>query len=386
MKTYKVRIKVLSPLHIGSGEVYAPTEFFVNEREKWLGVLDFPRWCEAASRWNPKALKAFMKLCAAKDAVSFVNLLDFMDQVSLTLLKNGKDGFIKRRIEVSRGFLEVYRGFKAKKKDPARLAREFNRFEIFRTAYSSNENLPILPGSSVKGALRTAVLNLRRSKARSQNIKDYCPDCRRPKHCNSRKLEAEILEYFREDPRNFKTDPFRLIKLSDFRPVKGSGVKMKIVFAVNRRKDGSRSRGPYQILEVVEAGAVFEGTMTVLDPPETSRRDLSVKNPVTFEEILQALRNFYGREMERKRRELAAMGVNFEVLGDKEGVPLILGRYSGAECVTIEGFRSILVRGRGGRKRCLPHATTLWLASEDPRGDETSSLKPFGWTRLEMIA
>ncbi len=361
MKPYRIRLKTVSPLHVGTGEIYEPTEFFVHT-EGYLGILDFEKF---VSHFDKNSLFAFKKLCQKGTIESLVKLYILIDGLAQKFLKEGIEDFVLRRVKTCAGFLSHYKSIKELlKNNPSKLKNEFNKFTIYRTAFSPNKETPIIPGSAVKGAIRTAILNLRRKKVRGKTWQNYCD-----RRCDSKRLESEILAY---PPLKFHQDPFRLIKVSDFRPV--NGAKIKILYAVNRKKDGGVARGPYQILEVVEAGTVFEGEITILDPEKTS----GIKDPVTLEEIKEALREFFGKESDREFEILSRLGADLPSF-PAEGLPLRIGRHSGAECVTIEGFRHILIRGPRGRNRYKDQATTLWLASEFKKSESSQGLKPFGW-------
>jgi len=147
-----------------------------------------------------------------------------------------------------------------------------------------------------------------------------------------------------------------------------------IVYGVNRKKDGRSASGIPQIFEVIKEGSVFEG-MISLD--ENAGK---IKHPLSFEEILEALKSFYEKEFERENKILEKFGIKFEK--PSKGVLVRIGKHSGAECVTIEGFRKIWVRRKGGGGRFLPYATTIWLASEDKKGRKV--IGPFGWAVLEV--
>ena len=360
MKIYRLKIKIISPVHVGTGEVYEPTNFFVHAKEKYLGIIDFERFCHLISNSD---LDRFTKLCREGTINALVRLYDFMDSKCLALVGQGIDGFIIRKIALCNGFLRHYERLKSLSGD--KLQREFNRFTIYRNAFSPNSNQPILPGSAIKGAIRTAVLNLRRQKAKGSSWKDYCQG----KKCDSKQLESDILEY----PKfKFQNDPFRLLKISDFSPV--GKVDAKVMYAVNYKKQGFRARGPYQIFEVIEPGAVFEGKITLLEP----QRNSGIRTPLSFDEILQALEDFYGKEKARESDEIRGIGADFPTL-PQDGFPLCLGRHSGAECVTVKGFRRIKIMGPGRQAKFFDHATTLWLVSDEPRPQDVSRLKPFGW-------
>ncbi|MCX7858399.1 MAG: hypothetical protein N2513_10565, partial [Deltaproteobacteria bacterium] len=65
------------------------------------------------------------------------------------------------------------------------------------------------------------------------------------------------------------------------------------------------------------------------------------------------------------------------------GCLLRLGHHSGAESVTIEGHRSILIRGK--KKYYSDKATTFWLAAEDRNKYDKSKILPFGWCLLGEV-
>lgn len=63
-----------------------------------------------------------------------------------------------------------------------------------------------------------------------------------------------------------------------------------------------------------------------------------------------------------------------------------IGRHSGAEEMTIEGYRQIMImQGKGQRPKYLDHATTIWLASETSKPGSNKNLTPFGWVVLEVV-
>ena len=87
-------------------------------------------------------------------------------------------------------------------------------------------------------------------------------------------LEKELMEG------SFDTDPFRMVKPSDFLPV--GDVKTKIVYAVNKKKKIStvgaregRDNIP-QILEVIQEESIFEGTIHI----QRSEVTAGIKKPI----------------------------------------------------------------------------------------------------------
>jgi len=117
-----------------------------------------------------------------------------------------------------------------------------NKLEIARHAFDPVSGLPILPGSSLKGAMRTAILEKLRA-GRPYPLSDQDAG----KHYNAsrkaREMERDILEG------SFQTDPLRLLKVGDcvFRPgsykaknAQGEEIRLErqprtILFQANRK-------------------------------------------------------------------------------------------------------------------------------------------------------
>ncbi len=226
---------------------------------------------------------------------------------------------------------------------------------------------PYIPGSAVKGALRTAYLN---AMARKKNPAK--PDGKRA----AMHLERTLLNYD-----SIPGDPFRLVRVSDFMPM--GQANTRILYGVNEKKIPSKyeARGPYQILEVIESGAVFSGEISV----ETPQKGSGIKEEVSAEELFSSAAQFYSNEKLREDSELKQIGVTaFAPVSDNNICFIRMGRHSGAESITVEGYRSIkIMKGKGEKPVFEDHATTLWLASEirDPKFSK-QMLRPFGWAEL----
>jgi len=347
-------IKVLTPVHIGCDEVYDPLSFVVDEVKKELVVFAPIPFFKALSDHEKERL---CEICKKGTISSILEVMKF--------IRGKKAEGVK--VRVSEGFLQHYNQKLAMGlKDERRIQQELNRFEIKRTAFNPIDNKPIIPGSSVKGAIRTAYLNHLAKKR--PDIKSNPED----KKAN-KKLEQNLLNY---DEREIHTDPFRLIKVSDFMPVKAS---TRIVYAVNEKKipDNKMARGLSQILEIIEPDSLFVGTISI---DENKDHHPLIKHPLTLLEALNSL-EFYAREKKREEEELKDAGLNPCPLIFGKGHPLRIGHHSGAESVTIEGHRRIDIKRKKG-KYVSDKATTVWLASEVYRNYDKNKLLPFGWALL----
>lgn len=354
----KLCLRVLSPLHVGCDEVYEPTSFLVDERTRRLTVFD-P--LEFVNTLTVKEKVSFLQICRKGTIPSILELYVFMRRKQC----HGKE------VEVCPGFIEQYqKTLSIPLNDSRRIQQELSNFVISRTAFNSSDARPYIPGSAIKGALRTAYLNIR---AADQKIST--PRGRSP----AKDLESKLLDAY-----TFETDPFRLLKVSDFRPV--GEVRTRILYAVNQKKKPSRfqARGPFQILEVIEPGSLFEGAISVVVP----EKGAGIKKPLTFEKLIQSAQSFYSREMNQENAALAAIEINnLAPVKRDDGFMLRLGRHSGAECLTIEGHRAIkIMQARGEKPKIESSATTLWLASDFSKPLSQAGLRPFGWGAAEAMS
>ncbi|MGD9972656.1 MAG: type III-A CRISPR-associated RAMP protein Csm5, partial [Desulfatirhabdiaceae bacterium] len=344
-------IRTLSPVHIGCGEVYEPTGFVVDEQKKELVVFDPFQFIAGLPDTEKDRL---IQICQKGNIASILEVFKFF--------KNRQA--IGNRVALSEGFMKHYgQTLSMSTGNPRQIQQELNRFSINRTSFLPGYEAPFLPGSSVKGSLRTAFLNLR------QKESPVTPDSR---DRTSIKLEEKLLKY-----RSLNEDPFRLVKVSDFMPI--GETNRKVMYAVDIKKKPGQVPGAYQIVEAIMPGALFWGSIQV----DAALSGSGITKPVKLLELTKSAWNFYGGEKKRENRELLNAGCPAFNRGDDGAIPLRVGRHSGAECVTIEGHRSIWIMNL---KKTLDHATTFWLASDTKRPETTDGLLPFGWVELVIIS
>lgn len=351
---FRCFIKILSPIHIGCDEVYDPTGFVVDEAARKLVVFN-PIYFIGELSDEERA--KFSNICAKGSISSILEVYKFL---------RGKksEGTL---VDVCEDFVAHYqKTLSIPIENEKRIQQELNRFSIPRTAFSSLDQRPYIPGSGIKGALRTALLNFMENKKKlSESGKNY----------KSHELEQKLMDYS-----GISDDPFRMVKVSDFMPV--GRTKTKIVYGVNEKKKVTDrpARGQALIFEVIQPGSIFTGLISVEKP----MKGAVINRPVSLDELLKSSAIFYEKEKLREDNELKAVGISpFELKDEEIGVLLRCGRHSGAESVTITGHRSIKIMGkRGERPKSLNHATTFWLASNVRVPKIKTNLQPFGWLHL----
>lgn len=362
-KPLRIKLHIISPVHIGCDDVYEPTGFVIDEKKGRLiefDPLDFIKSLSAQDRLR------FTAICMQGNISSIVSIYKF---ISGRQVKG-------REIEIAKELISHYkRVCSLPINDESKIKQELNQFAISRTAYNPHNNLPYIPGSSLKGALRTAYLS---KLAKEQKITKY--------KGKAKDLEIELLGG------SFTKDPFRMVKVSDFLSI--GNVKTKIGYAVNKKKKISKfeARGPFQILETIKDGAIFEGSINIQQPEQKAE----IKKPIMAKELLKSINDFYISAVNEENKvtkeidagSIVANRIN-ERFKDKLGKTVFLvriGRHSGAEAVTIEGNRYIkIMQAKGQQPKFLDHSTTIWLTSETSKPNTNNGLIPFGWAVMEAV-
>lgn len=356
--THYYCLRVVSPVHLGCDEAYEPMSFVLDENKKLLTSFDPFDFLRGL---NTQEKKTFTEICRKGTIASILEIYKFMRHRNIP----GHD------VAVCHGLINHYQ--KTLALPPQELTRnplELTNFVIQRSAFIPDTSKPYIPGSAIKGALRTAYLNglAAKKKIPTSGGRNAAQD-----------LERNLLEGGK-----FATDPFRMLKVSDFTPV--GKVKTRIIYAVNRKKNPSTSAGSglYQILEVIEPGSCFEGYISVLRPEEKA----GIKTPLTIDKLFGSAGIFFSKERQREKKELRALGIESpEINSHDSHVVLRIGRHSGAESVTIEGHRNIKITPGGWRNAKFGKmATTLWLAGSSNNAGANPELRPFGWVMIEPMS
>jgi CRISPR-associated protein Csm5 len=373
-KPLKIRLHVLSPIHIGCDDVYEPTSFVIDTDKKKLISFDPLNFIK---NLNEKEKKEFSNITNKGNLSSIIELYRFIYKHNSKI--KGKE------VDIVQEVIDRYLKVKGMPLDEKKIRQELNSFILPRTAYNSYTNQAYIPGSSLKGSLRTGYLSmLAFSVGTAQGIKDIL-EGKNPVNSitgkkNAKELEKELLHG------SFSDDPFRMLKISDMLPVKD--VKTKIIYGVNRKKDSAMAaKGIPTIFEVINSGAVFEGYMNIEKPIENS----GIKELIIPEILFLLTHKHYARIYNNEFKISKSRGFSMPMLNNfndalkKTAFLVRLGRHSGAEAVTIEGNRQITIRGPRGSKVIKDHATTIWLASETSKPENNHGLIPFGWAVMEVV-
>lgn len=411
LERWRLHISTLGPVHIGTGDEYGPTDYVIDHG----------------------ALYAF-------DAVGAALALPSAGRHRLLRIANGTPGtgmlkqvqglFHDHRarfvpvathaMPVAAGVLALYEERVGRTAQREESGREIiNKLGIARTYTNPVNHDPVLLGSSVKGAIRTALLNeVNQGKALSAEERQLLESTRaRDQATAHRELQIRLFRYRdRRGKLAFELDPMRLVHLSDavYRSA-DSLAGTEVRFAVNRKKRPVKVNGQevaslaekgnlYQILETIPPlrYRAFSGHVNlqqVPDAPAVAEKLPSRDLRWTMADITEACNRFYWPKLENELRVLRERGFlddqwgraveSLVVAGLKERLDaktafvLRIGRHSGAEAVTLDGIRCIkIMRSREQGPEFADEARTWWLSAEET--DARRSLLPFGWVLVEL--
>ena len=389
LSSWRLDVTTLGPVHIGCGAEMDPTNY----------VLDAA--IDALFEFAPDALPAVLD---ERDRKVFLDLVSgsvtkYTIPRVQKFIHDRRDALIAhaaRAVRVSSGVGELH------KERIGTIAQtetgDINKLAIEKSLNDRTTGAPVLPGSSLKGSVRTALLNrINAGKKRRGGEQSLA-------------LQKRLFQYD-----SFETDPMRLVHIADAMWTGGKEggdltAETAVTFAVNRKKkpivkDGkeirsqAQQKGLYQILEVIPAfrrrALRSQLTLHRIDIAHEKRPKLHWGVP----EIAKACNAFYLRDFEDEREALRDRGLLDEnwdrsvqnlmddgmrgLLESNRAFLLRVGRHSGAESVTLDGVRDIrIMTPQGQPNRWEEEATTWWLASD--RIDASFGLFPFGWLLVEV--
>lgn len=391
--SYRLLMTPLSPIHIGTSDGYEPTNYVIEE--DLLHEFDTGSMVMAMTAADRKILLDIANRQPSSKMIQAIQRFFFERREVLM-------AYGVNRIPVLPGVAELYRsrvGQTANRE--ANGNQVLNRLEIDRTAYNPITRRPVLFGSSLKGAIRTALLD------------GLNGDAHRRGDENNKALQQRLFQY---QSGKFELDPLRLVQLADgIRYGESDLPTAQVYLAVNRKKapvedeqgrlrqSQAERKDLYQILECVPGWRyrTFSSQINLQCVAGMDKGQRCLPNSALhfdMAQIAQACNDFYRSILEsenRKMRERHYLDPQWaraiEVLLEQaqarvergEVFLLRVGRHSGAESMTLNGVRNIKsMRGKGQKPEYGVTAKTFWLAANDK--DQQKNLLPFGWLLVEV--
>ena len=371
MANIRLKLTALSPLHIGSGEVYEPTNFIMDE-----GVLYSFRDEDFYSHLPDIKKDAFMRILNENKSDSFVRIHKFVKEN-----KNIAKEIATGMVAVTEGLQKDYdkllgqvRQFEGKGRTTERV---FNKFEIQRiqrkqvkTDAGIYADTGYIVGSSLKGCISTAYQEFIYKKEGFKAIE----------------------QKFQAKGKKISNNIFKDFKVSDSVVKK---VNTKVGFALNKERFEYDFHNPNAniklstYIEVIEAGSEFMvdinyGSLDIEEILESCNRHYMPIFRSLFLDKVNGKAEYINKYLASHFYETYR---HFELKPNQ--YLLRVGKHSGARSVTIDGVRKIKSKLSGGGKDRKPNRfenredeTTTWLFGE--KSSSNSGLLPFGWVLAEI--
>ena len=290
MSAARLVLTPLAPIHVGLGEEFEPTNYVIDEKNV-LHVFDLSR-----VRLSPELRQDLLRRA---NAANLGSLHSFLYTHRKSFLPAAHT-----HIPVAAGVAETYHKSMGA---PVQLESDggavFNLNFIERAVYAV-DGRPYLPGSGVKGALRTAWLE-----ALHKKDPRPLPDGVNLPISNSvaSDWEAQMLRG------KFHTSPLRLLKIADFMP-QCPEIDRKIVFACNYKKQAAQSAdapqfagcGPSARKEAILSGQyrAFASEAVLLDVGERTDKEGKRQTPSLQPRLADIARHCNAYYRKRLKKEI----------------------------------------------------------------------------------
>jgi CRISPR-associated protein Csm5 len=330
IQTQKIKIRTISPIHIGDGNEFNPLTFWIDENSQKL--IEFNQKDFLASL-DKNEYESFLQICSKGALQSLIELMKLINQKRVK-------GY--RQINICKDIIDTYKRVLS--------VGDFNNFQIKKSCFSSNN--AYIPGSSLKGAIRTAILFS--SMPQGDNFL---------KTQNATDLEKRFLG----DNKN-NDDLLRKVKVSDF--ICEDKIETSIAYAIRVSKRTSKEGAPV-MLESINAGSIFDGTISLFDDTvlnllsKLDKYSLTILNDPNIGIASPTILEINKFKSEIKNPTFLCR----------------LGGYIGGESHTIQGYREI--KNRKSDKTMAYTTTNIYSSNTKKKYDDNNV--SFGWCLIEVV-
>jgi CRISPR-associated protein Csm5 len=310
MKTYYLKLIALSPIHIGTGQDYEPTNYVIDDGYLYMfDEIAFYRNLKQDERakFNAIVSKENSDEALLGELYSFIrNNNQYAKQIALNKVKVTKE--LEKKAE-SIGKPVQLEG-NTKDKNRGKPKSVFNQFQIQQTQKLSDSYQGYIPGSSLKGSIATA-------------FQEYL---------YKNNGETVLKNHFNLG-NNYDSDKlFRNLSISDSTAVNS---ELEIGYAVNKERFEDDDNNDVQtIVEVNHKDSSYLTTFTIKDLKDDNGNEISEK--ITEKAIIKACNDHYTYLYEEKE--------NKKILLKSNQFLLCVGKHGGSRAVTIDGLRAIKVK------------------------------------------
>lgn len=356
---YKIQIKPITPFHIGSGELHDPLNLVIkNGSAYYLNQLEYVRFL---IRRNKAELEEKMALSDIKQLHKyFADCFDPQEKkcwiFSYSVRKDICTNYQKKMENMqAEGYVRAF----------------------IRAGLSMQ---PIIPGSSIKGAIRTAILSHWQQRVPSYNLR-YADKA-------DRELQASILGYMGD--RGFPdipSDPFKAIKIADAPwynehisifevgvtapSAPASNIAQLRSQSYGRRKPTKQQTLPI-LMELALTKPVTESELSIFatTPPMKGIEKILPEGPKTLSPMLKMINEYYRGQFDREESIYKRFGEqhtnNYNAIRD------FFNGLKENQCMIKLGMGS-------GQNYC-----SYAVMNHNPKTRKLVSSLPMGWMKLSF--
>ena len=330
----KVIFSPKTPIFIASGKQYYPNEYYIDD-ENYICFID-------KEKFDKKIKKEGLFEEFIKKSEDIKSLLEFIDEHVDESIYIDK---VRTSSKIADELFDSY-------------SRPIEAF-IKDTFYFK----PMIPGSSLKGVIRTALLDyILHRDFEIDELKKYKErELQTIVFCNENKNRNGRLQF------DAKKDILKALFVEDLKP---KSYKLQIIKPKNRPYKKEKDNPIPVILETLIDGE-FEGEIRINEFLLKNDTNLSAnkyfkKEPLSMDLIKKALKEFYQKiyNIENKRFRVALPTYNKNLIK--------LGKHSGAGSKSLNDLRSVYIRPL---KKDFNYQLSVWIDE-----DET----PLGWGELRF--
>lgn len=386
---YKLTIEPITPVHIGTGVELTPLDYKVASK---LGRSDFKKFMY----FKFSSDKILKRLIESED----INRLSQFDKASVQGNMKELQSFFQENFtdiddleypcEVTSGFLKKYNENQGK--DPYDNASKV--YQIYRP---EGLKTPVIPGSSLKGSIRTAILNAilyNICDDEYNELKDEFNSIRNDR--DKPKFESKLQKALLGSYSDAKNDPFRAIQIADCSfPAKNSQVVGELYnVSLNQNNERLEPLGIQILAEAIKGflmGESEKAETTLLIDTDLLRTN-QIKKKISAQEIAISCNEFFEQQFycEFKKFYEAAFDDSCNLIDKLSDIiaeikekndnsfVVRVGRWSQVEFVTFgtDFRRPKTPKGKNGKPKSWGGTRTLF--------DYNGQYLPMGWCKCTV--
>ncbi|WP_298068392.1 RAMP superfamily CRISPR-associated protein [uncultured Mailhella sp.] len=358
---FPFRLEVLTPVFIGSGDDLSPLEYVLREEKNgWrLHSIDLQSWL-----MEHAADTAVQNIIASGDLNRIYRMLD-------EKVDTGRFSVFSSRIDDPSLAEELKRAYTGNQTRQS--GQKGKTGEVRAALRNPADGCLYIPGSSLKGAISTPLINWLDKPGASSLRSDMEKDPKRGVTNRLREMFGSIGEH-----------AMQALKVSDVSASPSAGA---VVRALERSKTPGKQGTPKPPCEIILPGEDALWGRLFMDCPKKAVITLPDGQSVPFRELVRLCNAFYTKrfteELEKfyklphfKDVHAALQPVVSRVQAlDENSMLLRVGHYSHVESVTVENNKPFTRMGKNGTP--MPWGTTRTLAG---------GKLPFGWIILHFCS